>query len=589
MKPHTRRPIKRKQARKIISGIREEDLKKFRKDDLGELIEKIEEACQAELQAENDNLRSRLEELEQTLDAIRTGAVDALVVSGTEGDRIFSLAGAEHPYRVMVETMGEGAVTLNSEGMIMFANDSFSRLVKTPLQKIIGSPISRFISPEDQRKFLAGLRSCRNISRLELALTTSDKSRIPVYLSISALAYEDSPGFSVVVNDLTHQKNEELVRRHAEKLQAEIAERKRAEERLSKSERRLRVFFESDMVGTVYWNMDGMILGANDKFLRMTGYSREELESENLHWSKMTPPEFYDKDLNAINELKSAGVGTPFEKEYICKDGTRLPVIIGAAMLDERRYEGVAFVLDISARKRAEDEMKKRTELLEAANSELESFSYTLSHDLRAPLRAIGGFSEMLLKDLGGRLDPEAVRKFNVIRSNVGKMNKFIDDLLNFSRTGRAAVSRAAVDMQSVVREVWKELKEGNPGRNMELIAGDIPPASGDRVLIRQVISNLLGNAIKFTRGREQAVIEVSGSRTGNFNTYCIRDNGVGFDMRYYNKLFEIFRRLHSDGEFEGTGVGLAIVKKVVQKHGGTIWAEGKPGGGAKFCFKLPA
>lgn len=586
--PRIRAPIKRKQARKIISGITEEDLKTFRKDDLRELIDRVEESCRADVQAENDVLRSRLAELEQTLDAIRAGAVDALVVSDAEGDRIFTLAGAEHPYRVMVETMGEGAVTLNSAEVIMFANSSFSRLIDTPLEKIVGSPLSRYIDPGDRKEFQARMQS-RADSRIELRLLSRDGSRIPVYLSISILEIEGSPGFSVVVNDLTHQKNEELVRIHAGKLQAEIAERKKAEERLSESERRLKVFFESDMVGTIYWNMDGQITGANHKFLEMTGYSREDMNAGRLLWSSMTPPEYREKDEYALGELKSRGFDTPYEKEFIRGDGTRIPVIIGAAMLDERRFEGVAFVLDISVRKQADEEMKKRTEQLEAANSELESFSYTLSHDLRAPLRAIDGFSEMLLKDLGGRLDPEEARKFNVIINNIGRMNKFIDDLLNFSRTGRAALSRAAVDMQGLVREVWKELKEGNPDRNMDLILGELPPAAGDRVLIRQVISNLLGNAVKFTRNRQRAEIEVAGSRSGEFNTYCVRDNGVGFDMRYYSKLFEIFRRLHSDRDFEGTGVGLAISKKIIQKHGGAIWAESKPGGGATFCFKLPA
>jgi PAS domain S-box-containing protein len=574
---------------KLISSIKEKDLKAFKKKDLKELVYKIEETYKAELESENNLLRSRLEELEETLNAIRTGAVDAVVVGGSEGDRIFTLSGAEHPYRIMVETMGEGAVTLNSDGLILFANSSFSELLGSPLEKIIGSPINEYITPRDRKEFQARMRPGVRNSRLETELTARDNAKTPVYVSISAMDYEGELGFSVVINDLTHQKNEELVRRHADKLQAEIAERKKAEEKLRNSERRLKVFFESDMVGTMYWNMDGQITDANDKFLRMTGYSREDLKAGLLDWSKMTPPGYEDKDEFALGELEATGSDTPYEKEYIRKDGTRIPIIIGAAMLDDRRHEGVAFVLDISIRKQAEEEMKKWTEQLEAANSELESFSYTLSHDLRAPLRAIDGFSEMLLKETGGRLDPESVRKLNVIRSNTEKMNKFIDDILNYSRTGRAAVSRAAIDMRSLFMEVWKELKEGNPGRSMELKIGNIPPASGDRLLIRQVLSNLLGNAVKFTRIREHAIIEVSGSASKNYNTYSIKDNGVGFDMRYYNKLFEIFRRLHAEKDFEGTGVGLAIVKKIVHKHGGSIWAEGKPGEGAKFCFKLPS
>lgn len=243
---------------------------------------------------------------------------------------------------------------------------------------------------------------------------------------------------------------------------------------------------------------------------------------------------------------------------------------------------------EVTDRRRAEEELKKRSMALESANSELESFSYTISHDLRAPLRAIDGFSEMLLKDIGNQLDPESVLKFSVIRSNTEKMNQLIEDLLKFSRSGRAVLSESRTDIQALVLEVWKELKNINPDRNIELKIDSLPPAFCDRSLIRQVLSNLLGNAVKFTRGIEHAVIEVGGSNTGQYNTYFIKDNGSGFDMRHYNKIFEIFSRLHSEKEYEGTGVGLAIVKKIIDKHGGKVWAESKPGKGAAFYFTLP-
>lgn len=233
-------------------------------------------------------------------------------------------------------------------------------------------------------------------------------------------------------------------------------------------------------------------------------------------------------------------------------------------------------------------DLRKTAEQLETANAELESFSYSVSHDLRAPLRAIDGFSQMLLKDMEGKLDSESARKFKVISDNAEKMGRLIDDILAYSRSARTFVSFNKVEIRQGVEDIWRELQAGNPGRQMELIIGDLPTALGDRTLLRQVFSNLLGNAVKFTRNTEKAVIEVYGIQKGAFNTYCVKDNGVGFDMRYYGKLFEIFRRLHSDKDFEGTGVGLAIVKKIVQKHGGTIWAEAKPGAGATFCFTLP-
>jgi len=237
----------------------------------------------------------------------------------------------------------------------------------------------------------------------------------------------------------------------------------------------------------------------------------------------------------------------------------------------------------------SEARLRERTRQLEDANRELESFAYSVSHDLRAPLRAINGFSEMLLKEAGPGLEPESKRKFNVIRENAVKMGRLIEDILHFSRTGRTFISRSGIDMGALVQDVWNEIRDGNPERNMELKVYPLPAATGDRTLLRQVFANLLGNAVKFTRTRELAKIEVTGSNSGPFNSYCVRDNGVGFDMQYHDKLFEMFSRLHSSRDFEGTGVGLAIVKKIIDKHGGRIWAESKPGEGAAFRFTLPS
>ena len=244
---------------------------------------------------------------------------------------------------------------------------------------------------------------------------------------------------------------------------------------------------------------------------------------------------------------------------------------------------------EMEERKLAEAQREKLIANLEAVNRELEAFTYSVSHDLRAPLRAIDGFSRMLLNDIGGSLDPESKRKFNVISANAQKMGQLIDDLLVLSRTQRTTLSMSAVDMNLLVLDVWGELWVGDPVRNIEFRVGDLPPVCGDRVLLRQALSNILGNAVKFTRNKDGAQIEISGSNSGDFNTYCVRDNGVGFDMRYYDKMFEVFRRLHSEKEFEGTGVGLAIVKKIIERHGGRIFAESKPGGGAAFYFMLPA
>ncbi|HOI15579.1 MAG TPA: PAS domain-containing protein [Geobacteraceae bacterium] len=243
---------------------------------------------------------------------------------------------------------------------------------------------------------------------------------------------------------------------------------------------------------------------------------------------------------------------------------------------------------NITERKRMEEELLKKSMHLESANKELESFSYSVSHDLRAPLRGIDGYAMMLSKSIGDKLDEDAKRKLQIIRDQVGLMGQLIDGLLTFSRLGRAAMSPCRLDMGELAKQVWIDLCRINPGRRMELRNGSMPEVCGDRTLIRQVLSNLLSNAIKFTKARNAAIIEIGGSRQGDECQYYVKDNGIGFDMNYYKKLFGVFQRLHSEEEFEGTGVGLAIVQRIIHRHGGRVWGEGKVNEGAAFYFTLP-
>ncbi|MEN6320096.1 MAG: PAS domain S-box protein [Syntrophaceae bacterium] len=234
-------------------------------------------------------------------------------------------------------------------------------------------------------------------------------------------------------------------------------------------------------------------------------------------------------------------------------------------------------------------DLKEKTEQLEAANKELESFSYSVSHDLRAPLRAIDGYARMILKKEWGKFDEDTTRKFNAIRSNAQMMGQLIDDLLALSRLGKKQMSSSALDMDSIIMDVWKELQIINPERNMTLTIRNMPPGYGDRTLIKQVCSNLLANAVKFTKNQDAARIEAGGSTENDGNIYYVKDNGVGFDMAYYEKLFGLFQRLHSTDDFEGTGVGLATVHRIIQRHGGRVWAKGKVNEGATFYFSLPS
>ncbi len=243
---------------------------------------------------------------------------------------------------------------------------------------------------------------------------------------------------------------------------------------------------------------------------------------------------------------------------------------------------------EIIDRKKIEADLQIRTTELEAANKELESFSYSVSHDLRAPLRAIDGYSRMLAKDMRGKLTAESERKLNNIRENIKKMEQLIDDLLAFSRLGRQALTFGPIDIGSLVDEVWSGLCSINSGRSIEIRKDKLPQVHGDLHLIKQVLFNLIANAVKFTRICKHAVIEIGGSDEDSKVLIYVKDNGVGFDMDYYDKLFNVFQRLHNKEEFEGTGVGLATAQRIIHKHSGHIWAEGKIDQGATFYFTLP-
>ena len=254
---------------------------------------------------------------------------------------------------------------------------------------------------------------------------------------------------------------------------------------------------------------------------------------------------------------------------------------------------------EVAKRKWAEEALKKlnteleqrvieRTAQLEAANKELEAFSYSVSHDLRAPLRAIHGFCNILHEDFAPRLEPEMVRLLNVIGSEACRMGQLIDGLLNFSHLSRQSLKQEIVSSIKLVNLAREQLLNAQVGRQIEITVGDLPPTTGDPALLLQVWVNLLSNAIKYTAPRAVTKIWIGGRQEAGEVVYFIKDNGVGFDMKYADKLFEVFQRLHSPAEFDGTGIGLSLVQRIVHRHGGRVWAEGKINEGATFYFALP-
>lgn len=233
-------------------------------------------------------------------------------------------------------------------------------------------------------------------------------------------------------------------------------------------------------------------------------------------------------------------------------------------------------------------ELEKVNEELRASYQDMESFSYSASHDLRSPLIVIDGFSRILLEDYGDNLDDNGRQLLKAIRENTGKMAQLIEDLLAFSRVSTKELRKSVIDMKAMAERTFGEIKVDYEGRHIELRVANILPAYGDPPMVRQVFVNLLSNAVKFTAQKADAVIEIGGGRDEDGNLYFVKDNGTGFDMQYSGKLFRLFHRTHSHKEYKGTGVGLAIVKRIIEKHGGRVWAQGEPGSGATFFFSLP-
>ncbi|MDB6111368.1 MAG: Histidine kinase [Pedosphaera sp.] len=312
-------------------------------------------------------------------------------------------------------------------------------------------------------------------------------------------------------------------------------------------------------------------------------------------------------DRRMVNErikLLEAGHSVPFvEEKWLRLDGSVVDVAVAATPVvlrdDGERPAVQVIALDITGHKQHERELARwnaelehrvaeRTAQLEAANQELEAFSYSVSHDLRAPLRHIDGFVEILQSHAVGQLDEEGRHHLQTIAEAAKKMGKLIDDLLAFSRMSRLRMNKRSVDLGTLVQEILRPLQRDLKGRQVEWIIGDLPQVEADLDMLRQVLFNLIDNALKYTRTRSVARIEIGATTAADEITFFIRDNGVGFDMRYIDKLFGVFQRLHRSNEFEGTGVGLANVRRIIHRHGGRTWAEGSVNAGATFYFSLP-
>jgi PAS domain S-box-containing protein len=325
---------------------------------------------------------------------------------------------------------------------------------------------------------------------------------------------------------------------------------------------------------------EGKITDVNEATVKITGVPRESLIGTDFS-------DYFTESQKANEGYEKAfklGFVTDYPLTIKSKEGKLTDVLYNASVYKDDKGN----VLGLFAAARDYTRVNQATVQVESENKELEAFSYSVSHDLRAPLRAIDGFTQILSEQYGSKLDDEGKRLTSVIRESTVQMGKLIDDILSFSRLGRQDVKKNRVVMSTLADEVYKEVRKASPERNIEFVMGSMPDIRADADMIRQVWTNLFTNAVKFTSKTEKARIEVGSTSDDASVTYYVKDNGAGFDMQYIDKLFGVFQRLHSAEEFPGTGIGLANIKRIIERHGGTVRAEGKVDEGATFYFTLP-
>jgi PAS domain S-box-containing protein len=497
-----------------------------------------------------------------------------------------ALRESEERYRHLFD-LGSDAILLieNDTGRILNANNAASALYGYSRPELLTMRnVDLSAEPENTRRVTATTPAAPDdVVVVPLRLhRRRDGSVFPVEVTARFFGWRGKPVHIAAIRDITR--------------------RRKTEEELRESRQMLETILDTIPVRVFWKDLRSVYLGCNRPFVRDAGFSdTQEIIGRNdyqMGWKEQA--DLYRSDDRAVMETGEEKLD--YEEPQTQPNGSR--IWLRTSKIPLRDLDGnIRGVLgtyeDITARKRAEEEIRKlnweleqrvaqRTAQLEATNKELEAFSFSISHDLRAPLRAIDGFTRALEEDYGKDLDEEGRRLCGILRRNTRHMYDLIDNLLAFSRFSQTKLSCIRSDMLSMVHSVFQELTTPESRAQIDFRVGELPKVVADPILLRQVWINLISNAIKFSAARDRPKIEVDCHSTPEEDVFSVRDNGAGFDMHYADRLFGVFQRLHNSSEYEGTGVGLAIVQRIVHRHGGRVWAEGQPERGATFFFALP-
>jgi PAS domain S-box-containing protein len=540
---------------------------------------------QAETRTEQAKVRieqaeARTEQAETRTEQAKTRTEQAEArTEQAETRREREIQNAQIDYRRLFQAAQDGILILETEtGQISDANPSLTEMLGFSYVDLVDTPIWELgafkdvVSNKTKFEQLHAQGYARNENML---LETRDGRKIAVEFVSSVYLAGDRKVIQCNVRDVT--------------------ERKKTED----SSCRLAAIVNSSEDAIIGKTLEGIITSWNPGAETIFGYLAQEAVGQSM--LMLFPPERVDEEKQILARIGRGETIEHFETVRIAKNGKKIDVSVTLSRIvdSDGKTIGLSKIArDITERKKVENEVRglnakleqrviERTAQLEAANKELESFSYSVSHDLRAPLRAIDGFSQAVQEDFTALLPEEGQRYLKTIREGAQRMGVLIDDLLTFSRLSRLPLTRGIVNTNQLVRALVTEMNPPGKDCHAAVEVGDLPQSNGDAALLKQVWINLLSNALKYTRHRKGAHIEIGAEKKEGETTWFVRDNGTGFDMCYADKLFGVFQRLHRSEEFEGTGVGLAIVQRIVERHGGRVWADAKPDCGATFFFTL--